>query len=168
MAPEQGPATCSGTMRTFALLFSHKAMAPPRRNSPSPKRRIAAPDALSEDDREALVTKVSYLGSGNHKRYPADYGLGRVDPRPEKTLCDLVRPIRKAEALALLQAGVCKGMVSWPFVDGFPKYVWSVSEQGEAFEAKTHPNTPGQYHGYPLGDDDDMQATVLQTWKTRT
>lgn len=143
-------------------------MPPPRRNSANPKRRIADLSALTDDEREALAQQVQYVGSGNHKRHPADYGLGRVDPRPEKSLCDLLRPIRKAEAQALLQAGVRKGMVSWPLVEGFPKYIWSVSEHGEAFEAKTHPNTPGQYHGYPLGDDDDMQATVLHTWKTRT
>jgi hypothetical protein len=94
---------------------------------------------LTEEERDVLAQQVHYLGSGNHKRHPADYGLGRVDPRPEKSLCDLVRPIRKTEAQKLLASGVRRGMVSWPFVEGFPKYIWSVSEGGEAFEAKTRP-----------------------------
>jgi hypothetical protein len=51
--------------------------------------------------------------------------------------------------------------------DGFPKYVWSVSASEEVFESKTHPNTPGIFHGYPLGEDDDMRSIVLRAWKDR-
>ena len=58
-------------------------------------------------------------------------------------------------------------MTSYLLEDGLPKYVWSVSEAGEAFEAKTHPNTPGQYHGYPLESEDDMRQRVLDAWGRR-
>jgi hypothetical protein len=51
--------------------------------------------------------------------------------------------------------------------DGLPKYVWRVSTVGEVFEAKTHLNTPGIYHGYPLEEDDDMRIHVLKTWVRR-
>jgi len=58
-------------------------------------------------------------------------------------------------------------MVSRLLPDGLPKYVWSVSDTGEVFEAKTHPNTAGIYHGYPLEEQDDMRVRVLKTWTQR-
>ena len=51
--------------------------------------------------------------------------------------------------------------------DGFPKYIWSVADDGEVYEAKTHPNTPGQYHGYPLEGEDDMRSYVSRLWAER-
>jgi hypothetical protein len=58
-------------------------------------------------------------------------------------------------------------MVSRLLQDGLPKYVWSVSDAGEVFEAKTHPDIAGIYHGYPLEEQDDMHAHVLKTWTQR-
>jgi hypothetical protein len=114
-----------------------------------------------------MAARVRYVGSGHHKRSPADYGFERTNPRPTKSLCDANRAIRLAEATALLVAGVNKGMISRPLENGLPKFVWSVSDAGEAFEAKTHPNTPGEYHGYPLEPEDDMRQRVLDAWKQR-
>ncbi len=98
---------------------------------------------------------------------PADYGFERTNPRPTKSLCDANRTIRLAEATALLAAGINKGMISRPLDNGLPKFVWSVSDAGEAFEAKTHANTPGEYHGYPLEPEDDTRQRVLDAWKQR-
>jgi hypothetical protein len=68
-----------------------------------------------------------------------------------------------AEAQDLLNAGILKAMISRPLEDGFPKYVWSVSAKDEVFEAKTHPNTPGQYHGYPLNPP-LTPTTTCENW----
>lgn len=58
-------------------------------------------------------------------------------------------------------------MFSRPQEDGLPKYIWSVSDAGEVFEANTHPNNHGKYHGYPLEDEDDMRDCILQIWSER-
>jgi hypothetical protein len=67
----------------------------------------------------------------------------------------------------LLRNGVLRGMFSEPLEQEFPKYIWSVDDQGEAYEAKTHPNDRGQYHGYRLEEYDPMRSLVLKTWKER-
>ncbi|MDD3484084.1 hypothetical protein [Azovibrio restrictus] len=138
-----------------------------RRTGDNPTRRVMAPNALTTDELLELSNRVHYAGSGHHKRNPLDYGLERTNPRPTKSLCDAKRTIRLREAQALLITGIEKCMISAPTEDGLPKYVWSVSDTGEAFEAKTHPNTPGAYHGYPLEDEDDMRARVIEAWSQR-
>lgn len=117
--------------------------------------------------RQALVGRIRYVGSGHHKRNPADYGLERTNPRPTKSLCDAVTPILLQEASELLRQGVLHAMFSSPAQDGLPKYIWCVSASGVVFEAKTHPNTPGVYHGYPLEAEDDVRAYVLDFWRQR-
>ena len=66
-----------------------------------------------------------------------------------------------AEAQAWLVAGIFRAMISEPLADGFPKFIWCVANDGRVFEAKTHPSTPGRYHGYPLEGEDDMKAYVI-------
>jgi hypothetical protein len=138
----------------------------PKRQGDNPTRRIAPADYLTPAQREALAARVAYVGSGHHKRYPADYGLERTNPRPTKSLCDLNRVILLDEARALLAAGVTHGMVSKFSEGGFPKFIWSVGVDG-VYEAKTHPNTPGKYHGYPLEEDDAMRDVVKKVWTQR-
>ncbi|HLA33334.1 MAG TPA: hypothetical protein VJ001_00550 [Rhodocyclaceae bacterium] len=55
-----------------------------------------------------MLRMVRYVGSGHHKRHPADYGFGRANPRPTKSLCDARRPIALAEAQKLIASGVEK------------------------------------------------------------
>ncbi|MDR8398670.1 hypothetical protein NE850_20255 [Paraburkholderia sp. USG1] len=137
------------------------------RNGNNPKRRIAPPERLTEDEKVALTEAVRYVGSGHHKRNPADYGLQRTNPRPTKSLCDLERTIRLAEAKQLVASGIECGLISEPQANGFPKFIWSVSEHGEVFEAKTDTHGTGEYHGYPLEDEDDMHKYVKSIWKER-
>jgi hypothetical protein len=110
---------------------------------------------------------LRYVGSGHHKRNPADYGLLRANPCPTKSLCDLERVIRLDEARNLVAGGIKCGLFSEPREDGFPKFIWSVSELGEVFEAKTDTNGTGEYHGYPLEDEDAMCKYVRSVWMER-
>lgn len=64
-------------------------------------------------------------------------------------------------------SGTSRAMLSTYGQDGFPKYIWSVSLDGTVYEAKTHPNTPGQYHGYPLEKEDSMRDEVIDVWDAR-
>ncbi|MET3553867.1 hypothetical protein [Burkholderia sp. 567] len=138
-----------------------------RRPGNNPKRRIAPPERLTKDQKRTLTDVVRYVGSGHHKRNPADYGLPRANPRPTKSLCDLERTILLDEARRLVASGIEYGLFSEPQEDGFPKFIWSVSERGEVFEAKTDTHGTGEYHGYPLEDEDAMHKYVKSIWEER-
>jgi hypothetical protein len=66
-----------------------------------------------------------------------------------------------------LATGIALGLFSDPREDGFPKFIWSVSAHGEVFEAKTDTNGSGDYHGYPLEDEDVMSGYVKSVWRQR-
>ena len=139
-----------------------------KRQSNRPDRRVFPAGALDEDSAAALIGRCRYAGAAFHKLKPADYGLTPPSaPRPNKSVCDDLRPMRRAEARALLEAGIRRGMVSFFDSDAVPKYIWAVDRHGEVFEAKTKPGREAAYHGYRLGDDDDFRAHILQLWKTR-
>lgn len=133
----------------------------------NPKRRVADLATLDEVFLQSLSERARYVGSGHHKRHPADYGFGRTSPVPTKSLCDAVGPVLLSQAQTWLQQGIMRGMVSAPAADGFPKYIWCVADDGRVFEAKTHPNTPGQYHGYPLENEDEMRTYIRTLWDKR-
>jgi hypothetical protein len=131
----------------------------------NPKRRIAATDRLDAASREQLSRELRYTGSANHKTRPADYGFHPpANPRAWKSVCDGVRTIPVAEARRLFEEGILRGMFSDFSEGGKPKYVWSVGEDGEAYEAKV--DATG-YHGYRLEDEDDMRHVVLREWMRR-
>lgn len=133
----------------------------------NPKRRIVEPNCLNAEQKATLKNDTRYVGSGHHKRYPADYGLERTNPRPTKSLCDMNRVIVLGEAKRLLSDGITLGLFSKPGDDRFPKFIWGVTEIGEVFEAKTDAHGTGEYHGYPLEDEDDMRDYVKSIWKQR-
>lgn len=137
------------------------------RSGNNPKRRIIPSVDLDANAREQLTARVRYVGSGHHKRNPASYSMDRTNPRPTKSLCDAAKHVALDEAQRLLREGILRVMVSPLGNDGFPKYIWSVADDGEVYEAKTHPNTPGQYHGYPLEGEDDMRSYVSRLWAER-
>jgi hypothetical protein len=139
----------------------------PLRQSNNPKRRIAEPGALNPRQQERLLAQCRYVGSALHKMRPADYGFHPpANPRPHKSLCDDLRPIAAAEAVQLFIAGLRKGMVSTPCIDGLPKYVWSIDDRGEAYEAKWDRDG---YHGYRLDKDGEkyQRECVLRAWGER-
>ena len=114
---------------------------------------------------DALADALPYSGSGNHKRYAGNYGFDPPsNPRAWKSLCDDKRPLLKDEAESLFKAGVKRGMISMPSANGVPKFVWSVDDFGEVYEANL--GSEG-HHGYRLSADDDMAKLVLRTWRER-
>lgn len=132
----------------------------------NPKRRIAAAGSLSQSELDELSSKVLYSGNPEHKRSPGDFGLTPpASPRPGKTLCDIAGVFRRDEALALLQEGIKRGVVSEAIVDGWPKQIWSVTQDGLVLEAQR--DQPGSYHGYPLAPGDAFRELVLEVWKMK-
>ncbi|WP_345879136.1 hypothetical protein [Sphingomonas sp. T9W2] len=119
--------------------------------------------------RDALMERVRYVGSANHKLRAGDYGFQPShNPRPSKSPCDAVRAVLRAEASALMMNGIRRGMVS-RFADGaLPKYIWAIDDAGDVFEAKAKPERETDYHGYRLGDDEfELRAYLVKEWKRR-
>jgi hypothetical protein len=77
-------------------------------------------------------------------------------------LCDQVEIYSRAEALALLKAGVQRGTFSAQERDGWPQNVWAVTEKGEPLEAQLEGQ--GTYDGYPMPEADPFREKVLERW----
>lgn len=153
--------TCSDSEREFGAHMRS-------RQGHDPKRRIAPRDRLDPSAREALTARLTYVGSALHKTKPGDYGFQPpVNPRPWKSVCDGLRVVLLTEARDLFRRGIRLGMFSDFYDgDGVPKYVWSVDDAGEAYEAKISPGTQA-YKGYRLEEEDAMRDVVLKEWKRR-
>ena len=128
------------------------------------KRRFAssrpAPEALKR-----LAAEVRYGGKPDHKRNPGDFGLTPPTlPRDDKSLCDEIRLFRRAEALRLLRLGIERGMISPWDGTGYPKNIWSMTEDGIPLEAQLENPGNGTYHGYPLEANDDFRESVIAKW----
>lgn len=137
------------------------------RQSNNPKRRIAPPNSLDAQEQASLLAATRYVGSALHKRIPSNYGFHPpTNPRPHKSLCDDLRPVSSQEAQCLFAAGVGKSMISTHREGQLPKYIWSVDELGEAYEAKL--GNQG-YHGYRLNEEGEkaMRTLVLREWSLR-
>ena len=142
---------------------------PPRKRQAHnhPNRRIAPAGTISNEIFSNL-NDARYTGSPQHKRRPADYGFHPpVSPRPDKSLCDDLRPITLREATGLFRAGIRLGMVSKPLPNGLPKFVWAVDDDGEAYEAMLGGDGPN-YHGYRLKHDAANHPAVIAEWNKRS
>ena len=141
----------------------------PKRQGNNPKRKIIPRNEFDPADLARLVTEARYVGSAHHKSRSADYRfMPPVSPRPNKSLCDGKRPVKKREAISLFCQGLSRGMVSRYPENGFPKYVWAVDQDGEVYEAKV--GGDGQsYHGYALNADGerDLCRLVITEWNAR-
>ena len=134
----------------------------------NPKRKLAAADYWSPDERTSRADRAPYGGNPEHKRTPGDYGLTPpTSPRPGKMLCDADRPLLKAEAERLSKEGLRKGMISQRGSPVWPQNVWAVSDEGQVFEAQLENEVQGIYHGYPLQSDDDFGVVVMYEWRKR-
>lgn len=128
----------------------------------NPKRRIGRLDPAA---REGLAASIRYGGNPEHKRNPGDFGLTPPSsPRPDKTLCDTVAIFEREKALALLKTGVMRGLVSERWVGDYPQNIWSVMESGVPLEAQLENHETGQYHGYPMPENDPFREVVGKAW----
>jgi hypothetical protein len=136
-----------------------------KRKTYNPKRRVCGEEQVSTrlQALEALG-KPRYNGNPEHKRNPGDFGLDPPSlPRPSKALCDDSGIYSRAEALALLQAGLFKGLFSVQDRGGWPQNVWAVTTDGQPLEAQLEGN--GIYHGYPMPQEDPLREDIIDRWK---
>jgi hypothetical protein len=135
------------------------------RQGNDPKRRIAPFGDYDEATRAELAAELVYVGSALHKTIPGDYGFHPpVNPRPWKSICDGFRVVLLPEATDLFRKGILMGMFSPLPAGGMPKYIWSVDNERKVYEANIG---RADYHGYVLGEEDDMHDFVLREWATR-
>ena len=135
----------------------------------SPNRRIASALPPAKE-REHLASQLRYGGNPEHKRNPGDFDLTPpAQPRLGKTLCDEVGIILRGRALALLQEGARRGLVSERLGAGdvFPRMIWAVTDAGEPMEARIENPELGTYHGYPMPVHDPLRGEILRLWKER-
>ncbi len=129
------------------------------------KTRLAGADSLQVEERKALAEAVTYIGNPEHKRNPGDFGLTPpAQPRRGKSLCDGASIFKRSDALRYVREGFERGAVSEQSIDGWPKIVWAVTEDGTPLEAQRDGN--GSYHGYPMPLEDPMAAEVKRFWNS--
>ncbi len=128
------------------------------------KRRFAV-ETPGAEALARLAAELRYGGNPAHKRNPGDFGLTPpAQPRDDKALCDRVSIFRRDDALRLLRTGVERGMISEWDGTGYPKNIWSITDDGIPLEAQLE--NPGNctYHGYPLEENDDFREAVITKW----
>lgn len=134
----------------------------------NPKRRLLTPAQaqVRMEELSALANRARYGGNPEHKKNPGDFGLTPPsDPRQGKSLCDVAKIFKRDEAKRLLQAGLRNGLVSDRMAGGWPKNVWSVTDDGFAMEAQLENPDFGTYHGYPMPETDPLSLEVIRRWK---
>lgn len=100
-------------------------------------------------DLGALASRVSYVGSAEHKTVTSFAGPPR--PRSDATKCDPKLQDRD-QITGWLRAAVMRGRLGGPIEGDFPRYVWDRVE-GVPYEARLVNRTQGTYKGYSLTED---------------
>jgi hypothetical protein len=114
---------------------------------------------------QELSHRARYGGNPEHKRNPGDFGLNPpIALRRAKTLCDDAGISRRQLAEELLRTGIRRGLISAVRVNGCPKNVWVVTEDGIPLEAQLENQETGTYHGYPMPLDDPFREKVFERW----
>jgi hypothetical protein len=138
------------------------------RFNPKCRLRPTASTTAERRSHDALARCVRYGGNPEHKRNPGDFGLTPPSsPRPGKTLCDDANVYSRPEAVALLQEGLRRGLVSAQTRNDWPQNVWAVTPAGIPLEAELENQTTGSYHGYPMPHNDPLREDVLARWGSR-
>lgn len=115
-----------------------------------------------------IVDQLRYGGNPEHKKNPGDFGLTPPsNPRPGKSLCDVVGIFSREVALEHLRAGLLRGLVSERSNGEWPQNIWSVTENGHPLEAQLENPATGAYHGYPMPSSDPLAAEVITQWNRR-
>ena len=134
------------------------------RQSNNPKRRIQ--ESPEPQELARLVEQVKCGGNPDHKRWGGNFGLTRqAPPRPATTLCEDVGISTKEQALALLQEGARRGLISARLSNGFPQNIWAVTGDDIPLEAQLENRIQGTYHGYPVTEDDPFRTTIMERWR---
>ena len=141
---------------------------PRRYNRFNSKRKIKKLEQVDLRCCSDIAKQISYGGNPEHKKNPGDFGLTPPrNPRPGKSLCDVVGIFSRRCALNCLQSGLHRGLISEQSNGGWPQNIWSVTEDGHPLEAQLENPATGAYHGYPMPPSDPLAAEVVIQWNMR-
>lgn len=121
-------------------------------------------------DFRAIADRATYVGSGEHKRYPNPLCDPRL--RSDAADCDAVDPglSQHPERLTQwLREAIRRGQVSPEFEGDFPRKVWAhvpTSAGTQTVEARLTNQLLGQYKGYFIDADVDAPAPVRRQLRT--
>lgn len=106
---------------------------------------------------EELAERVSYAGSGKHKRYPSATGEWIPIHRPGLSECahyadDDLRPIE-----GVLRDAIRRACVQWEEGKSFPVRVWAFVND-VLHEARLSNQDTGVYHAFPLNFDEQWPS----------
>ena len=111
---------------------------------------------------------ATYRPSPYHKSKSSGPGLPAIpSPRPDKTICDGPTAEGSQDAAELLKSAFRRGMVSRQRRGSWPQNVWAVDDEGMVYEAQLGNLETGEYHGYPMKQDDGFTSFIGEEWKRR-
>lgn len=132
-------------------------MRAPRRRRPMRRSPGPVPPGI---DLEVIVSRVTYVGSGEHKTFPSF--AGPPHPRADASKCD-PRLADQDELTCWLQQAIREGRTGGQWDGDFPRYIWHRAE-GVPYEARLVNRELGQYKGYPLAQDEWPETLDEQPW----
>jgi hypothetical protein len=132
------------------------SMRAPRRRRPLRRSPGPVPPGI---DLEAIISRVTYVGSGEHKTFPSF--AGPPHPRADASKCD-PRLADQDKLTCWLQQAIREGRTGGQWNGDFPRYIWHRSE-GVPYEARLVNPELGQYKGYPLAQDEWPETLDEQT-----
>lgn len=138
----------------------------------NPKRKLAPRGSHSAEELERLVQAADCSGNPLHKRNPGDFGLTPPaqarrpsSEQQSRSLCDTAEVFKRVEAVRYLRERLRRGMISEARINGWPKQVWAVTDDGYPLEAQR--DRDGSYHGYAMPKEDPMADEIKEQWEAR-
>ena len=134
-------------------------------------REISLPrEAVPQGKLEQLARAAECSGNPLHKFSPGDFDLTPKaqarkpsNEQQSRSLCDTAKVFEREDAVRYLREGLRRGMISVARINGWPKQVWAVTDDGDPLEAQRERD--GIYHGYSMPKEDPMADIVKRRWK---
>lgn len=122
-----------------------------KRRHPMRRRVVAPPGGV---DLTLLAERVSYVGSSEHKNFLSF--AGPFNPRADASKCD-PKLADKDELTRWLREAIKAGHTGELWEGDFPRYAWC-KRRGVTYEARLSNPGLGQYKGYPLEPDENVEG----------
>ena len=141
---------------------------PQKRSKPKRMAVLAGAGSVARGELTRMETMATYRPSPYHKSGLSAAGLQTAPaPRPDKTICDGPTSGSGRNAAELLKSGFRRGMVGEQRRGDWPQNVWAVDEEGVVYEGQLGNLETGEYHGYPMKQDDSFASFIRDEWKKR-
>ncbi len=115
------------------------------------RRVVAPPEGV---DLTLLAQRVSYVGSSEHKTFPSF--AGPFNPRADASKCD-PKLADRHELTRWLREAITAGDTGQLWEGDFPRYAWC-KHDGVTYEARLSNPELGEYKGYPLEPDENVEG----------